>query len=812
MNNYASAMLIAGLVLIGVAPSTGTDPVVAYAPHVSAAAVPEGPLDETLNEVVQQYCVRCHSDRRMTGNMSLEGFDIGNPMTKAELAEKVVHKLRAGMMPPATSRRPPEDTLALLAETLENSLDKAARDNPNPGYRTFQRLNRAEYQGAARELFGFEIDASAFLPNETMSENFDNIADMQMLSATLMEGYMRAAGFLSRAAVGDPDASPSSAVFKVAKTMSQMVHIEGTPLGTRGGTSVVHNFPADGEYIFELELHPEPTGNLYGLTSPNEQLEVSINGSRVALLYIDRWMSESDPTGLRLETPSIHVPAGPHRVSAAFIQKFEGPVVDLITPVDYTLADSQIGTAYGVTTGPHLRDMTISGPFSVSGVSETPARNVIFTCRPTSMDEERPCAEEIVEQLASKAYRRPLKGDDLSDLMVFFDQGNDGGGFEYGIRTALQAILASPHFVFRLEEIPSGVTTPGDVYDISANDLATRLSFFLWATPPDAELIAVAESGDLTDSDVLEEQTRRMLADPRAESLATRFASQWLRLQDLEKIHPDAQLYPYYDNTLAEAMDRETELLFHNIVQEDKNIFDLLTADYTFVNERLARHYGLPDVTGPHFRKVPIADANRRGLLGHASILMMTSHANRTSPVLRGKWVMEVLLGSPPPPPPPNIPAFEETDAATDGRELTTRERMEQHRANPSCSSCHNVIDPIGLALDNFDVTGAWRIKENGMEIDASGQLYDGSPINGPADLRNAILSRPSVFVRTFARNMMAYALGRRVEYFDMPTIREIEEDASENGYKMSSFIIGVVQSPAFRMSKLEAVADEMGH
>jgi hypothetical protein len=811
MNNYASATLIAGLVLIGVAPSTGTDPVVAYAPHVPAAAVPEGPLDETLNEVVQQYCVRCHSDRRMTGNMSLEGFDIGNPMTEAELAEKVVHKLRAGMMPPATSRRPPEDTLALLAETLENALDKAARDNPNPGYRTFQRLNRAEYQGAARELFGFEIDASAFLPNETMSENFDNIADMQMLSATLMEGYMRAAGFLSRAAVGDPDASPSSAVFKVAKTMSQMVHIEGTPLGTRGGTSVVHNFLADGEYIFELELHPEPTGNLYGLTSPNEQLEVSINGSRVALLYIDRWMSESDPTGLRLETPSIHVPAGPHRVSAAFIQKFEGPVVDLITPVDYTLADSQIGTAYGVTTGPHLRDMTISGPFSVSGVSETPARNVIFTCRPTSMDEERPCAEEIVEQLASKAYRRPLKGDDLSDLMVFFDQGNDGGGFEDGIRTALQAILASPHFVFRLEEIPSGVT-PGDVYDISANDLATRLSFFLWATPPDAELIAVAESGDLTDSDVLEEQTRRMLADPRAESLATRFASQWLRLQDLEKIHPDAQLYPYYDNTLTEAMDRETELLFHNIVQEDENIFDLLTADYTFVNERLARHYGLPDVTGPHFRKVPIADENRRGLLGHASILMMTSHANRTSPVLRGKWVMEVLLGSPPPPPPPNIPAFEETDAATDGRELTTRERMEQHRANPSCSSCHNVIDPIGLALDNFDVTGAWRIKENGMEIDASGQLYDGSPINGPADLRNAILSRPSVFVRTFARNMMAYALGRRVEYFDMPTIREIEADASENGYKMSSFIIGVVQSPAFRMSKVEAVADEMGH
>ena len=811
MNNYASAMLIAGLVLVSIAPETSEELAVSYDPHVTGAATINGTLDETLNEVIEEYCVRCHSDRRLRGNMSLEHFDAGDPLTSPDLAEKIIHKLRAGMMPPSGSARPPADTLALLAKTLETTLDEAGRRNPNPGYRTFQRLNRAEYQAAVRDLFGLDVDASAFLPTETMSGNFDNIADVQLLSATLMEGYMRAAAFVARAAVGDPGATPASAVYKVSKTMSQMVHVEGAPFGTRGGTSVIHNFPADGEYVIELDLHPEPTGNLYGLTSAGEQLEVSINGERAAIIDIDRWMSESDPTGLRLETPSIHVTAGPHRVSAAFIQKFEGPVVDLITPVDYTLADSQIGTAYGVTTAPHLRDMTISGPFSVSGISDTPARRAIFTCRPTSLAEERSCAEEVVGQLGAKAYRRPLRGNDLSDLMGFFDEGRQEGGFELGIRNALQATLSSPHFVFRLEEAPQNAE-PGDVYDISDNDLASRLSFFLWATPPDSELIELATRGKLSDSSVLEEQTRRMLADPRAEALATRFASQWLRLQDLEKIHPDAQLYPYYDNTLSDAMERETELLFYNVVQEDRNVFELLTADYTFVNERLARHYGLPDVTGTNFRRVPVADMNRRGLLGHGSILMMTSHANRTSPVLRGKWVMEVLLGSPPPPPPPDIPAFEETGAASDGVELTTRQRMEQHRANPSCTSCHRVIDPIGLALDNFDVTGAWRIKENGVAVDATGALYDGTPIKNPTDLREAILGRPEVFVRTFTRNMMAYALGRRVEYFDMPTVRLIERQAAANGNKMSSFILGVVQSSAFRMSKVEAVTEAASH
>ena len=802
MNAFTSAILVAGLLLLGLAPDAGIDATTPiYTSHPAGAGPAE--LDEALNAVVEEYCQRCHNEVRLRGNMSLEGFDVGAPEARADLAEKMIHKLRAGMMPPAGVRRPPADTLALLATTLENALDEVARDNPNPGFRTFQRLNRAEYEGAVRELFGIRIDASAFLPSETISESFDNVADMQMLSPTLIGGYLSAAAEVTRAAVGDPKATPASAVYKVAKTLSQMEHVQGTPLGTRGGTSVIHNFPADGEYIFELDMHPNPNGNLYGQNARDEQLEISLNGERVALFEIDRWMSEADPTGLRLETPPIHIRAGPQRVSAAFIQKFEGPLIDLVTPIDYTLSDSSI--RYGVTTLPHLRDLTISGPFAVTGVSDTPSRRRIFTCRPTSAEEERPCAERIVSDLAHKAYRRPLRARDLTDLMTFFDAGRADGGFETGIRTALQAMLASPHFVFRLEETPGGVE-PGEVYEINDVDLASRLSFFLWATLPDEELLEVAERGDLSDTDELERQALRMLADPRAEALATRFASQWLRLQDLDKIHPDALLYPYYDDALAEAMERETELLFYHIVQEDRSVFDLLTADYTFVNERLARHYGIPGVAGSSFQRVAVEDVNRRGLLGHGSILMMTSHANRTSPVLRGKWVLEVLLGSPPPPPPPDVPDLEETDAAADGRELTTRERMEAHRENPACTSCHRVIDPIGLALDNFDVTGAWRIKENGVPIDAASELYDGTPLGGPADLRNAILKRPSVFVRTFTKNLMTFALGRRVEYFDMPTVRFIERDAAEGGNRVSSYILGVVKSPAFRMSRAETV------
>jgi hypothetical protein len=777
------------------------------------AAAGVAPAADTLsadsaNSVFVYNCRRCHGNTEQRGNMSLADFDVAELPADAELAEKVIHKLRAGMMPPAGAKRPPAAVLDALATTLETRIDAAAAERPNPGGRTFQRLNRAEYARSIRDMLALDVDVDAFLPGETLSENFDNIADVQMLSPTLLEGYLRAASEISRLAVGDPAAGPSSTTYKVPKTASQMVHVEGTPIGTRGGISVVHNFPADGDYVFELELHPEPTGNLYGLTSLDEKLEVSLNGARVALLEIDRWMSESDPTGMRLETPAIHVKAGPQRIAAAFVGKADGPVDDLITPIDHTLADSQIGTAYGVTTGPHLRDLGISGPFRATGVSDTPSRRAIFTCRPTSADEEGPCARRILSRIAAQAYRRPLEDADVAPLLRFYAEGAQEGGFETGVRTALQAILSSPHFVFRLEEVPPDAKA-GEIYRIGDLDLASRLSFFLWAEPPDAELVELARAGELSDPETLVDQARRMLEDPRADALGTRFAAQWLRLQDLAKIHPDAQLYPYYDARLADAMHRETVLLFLDLVRNDKSLLDLITADSTFVNERLARHYGVPGVTGDAFRKVALADPNRRGVLGNGSVLALTSHADRTSPVLRGKWVMEVMLGSPPPPPPPDVPAFEETPDAEEGRELTTRERMEEHRANPACQSCHRVIDPIGLALDNFDVTGAWRIKENGMPVDATGELYDGTPITGPADLRAALLERKTVFVRTFVRNLMAYALGRRVEYFDMPTVRAIEREAAARDYRMSSFIYGVVESPAFRMGRATAVAED---
>jgi hypothetical protein len=490
-------------------------------------------------------------------------------------------------------------------------------------------------------------------------------------------------------------------------------------------------------------------------------------------------------------------------VSAAFIQRTEAPIDDLLAPVEQTLADTQIGSGIsGVTTLPHLREFAVVGPSRVTGVSETPSRRRVFICRPLSAAEETACATKIITALATKAYRRPLPADDVNGLMTFFRNERDTGNFEAGIRTALQAMLASPHFIFRLEEAPAAAR-PGQSYPLNSLDLASRLSFFLWGTGPDAALIAAANRGALATAAGLEQQARRMLADPRAAALSTRFASQWLRLQDLDKIHPDARLYPQFDATLADAMRRETELFFESIVREDRDVLDLLSADYTFVNERLARHYGVPNVTGPAFRRVPVGDPNRRGLFGHASILTMTSVADRTSPVLRGKWVLEVLIGMAPPPPPPNIPALEETKESHGSRLLSVRERMEEHRTDPACQSCHRVIDPIGLALENFDVIGMWRLRDGGTEIDASGTLYDGTVLSGPTGLRAAMLRHREVVLRTFTENLMAYSLGRRLEYFDMPVVRRIVRDAARDRNRFSSFVAGIVKSPAFRMSRM---------
>jgi len=770
---------------------------------LSPAHSPSGTLPVTAQRaLISEYCLTCHDEDHKKGELSLEKFDPGKADQSADVAEKMIHKLRAGMMPPPGKDRPGADTLAAFVSSLETLLDQAAAARPNPGRRTFQRLNRAEYGRSIHQLLGIDVDVTAYLPADTLSHNFDNIADVQSFSPTLLEGYLHAASKISREAIGDPEASPGSTTYKVARTASQLAHVDGAPFGTRGGISVIHTFPADGDYVFRMMLHSIPTGQLYGSAARGEQLEISINGQRVALLEINPRMSESDPNGMNLQTPPITVKAGPQRVSAAFVQRGDGPVDDLLAPIEHTLADTQIGSAIGVTTLPHLRDLAVVGPQKVTGVSDTVSRRRVFVCRPISQEEETPCATKIVSTLARQAYRRPLTADDLKGLMTFYEEGRTGGDFESGIRTALQAVLASPHFIFRFEELPAG-TRPGQNYRVSDLDLASRLSFFLWGGPPDDELVSVASRGLLKGAG-FDAQVKRMLADPRAAALATRFASQWLRLQDLEKIHPDPLQYPQYDYTLGEAMQRETELFFENLVRTDRSVLDLLTADYTFVNERLARHYGIPGIAGTEFQRVTLADENRRGLLGQGSILTMTSVADRTSPVLRGKWVMEVLLGSPPPPPPATVPDLAATKANAGTRLLSVRERMELHRADPACRSCHRVIDPLGLALENFDVTGAWRIKDHGSPVDPSGELYDGSKVNGPVQLRQALLKRQEVVLRTFTENLMAYALGRRVEAYDMPTVRAVVRDAGAANNRFSVYVLGIVRSPAFQMSKAE--------
>jgi hypothetical protein len=806
------------------------------------AALPTAAVAPDHNGIVRRYCVTCHNDKARTGGLSLAAFDVAHAADSAEIAEKMIRKLQAGLMPPPLALRPDAAAHAALVAALENNVDLAASNRPNPGTRTFQRLNRPEYGRAVRDLLELEVDAGQWLPLDTRSANFDNIADAQSLSPTLLEGYLNAAAAISRMAVGDRYAPTLDITYANPGYVSQHPwdHVEGAPYGTRGGLVVNHVFPADAEYVFEVSL-------VSGSNARFEDIDVSINGERVALLEYEPGLGGgADGRGGRaVRTEPILVRAGQHRVAAAFVRRLDGPYEDLIRPHDWSFAGGGSGGP-GVTTLPHVRDLTIKGPSRITGTSDTPSRRKIFSCRPTMPAEERSCARQIVTRLGSEAYRRPLTPGEVDRLMPFYEAGRSGGadgaggerlrphraedmgirgevsasvragggapaplqksgpgGFEDGVRAALEAILASPYFIFRFEREPEPAKA-GATFRVSDTDLASRLSFFLWGALPDPELQAIANQGKLSAPGVLEKQARRMLADPRAGALGTRFAAQWLRLQDLDKVHPDPNNYPNFDDNLAADMRRETELFFNSLVREDRNLLDLYRADYTFVNERLARHYGFAGVSGAHFRRVQYPDDTRRGLLGHGSILVQTSLANRTSPVLRGKWVMEVLMGTPPPPPPPDVPPLDETADAKNGRMLTTRERMELHRTNPTCNACHRFMDPIGLALDNFDVTGRWRVRENGMPLDTKGDFYDGTPVTTPAELLSALMKRPVPLVRTFTENLMAYALGRRVEYFDQPAIRAIVKSAAANDYTMTSFILGAIRSDAFQMRQAE--------
>ena len=810
---FSVPLLLACLPSAFASPASGVEKPAAVGPTLAAVRSWEPGAEAAVtataaehNRTLRTYCMVCHNDRMRTGNMSLAGFDAGEAASRPELAEKMVSKLRLGMMPPPGARRPAEELLGEVAESLESQLDRAAVERPNPGRRSFQRLNRAEYTAAIRDLLALSVDGSEYLPQDTISANFDNIADVQLLSATLMDSYLRAASEISRLAVGDPDAAPGETSYFVSRWASQRRQVEGAPYGTRGGIAVDHTFPADGHYVFRVSLHHEVCGPVVGtaigaLNSEEnpERLEVSIDGERVALLPIDPWMHTSDPNGATMRTEPVFVKAGPRKVAAAFLRQFDGPVQDLISPHEWSLASTNIALTYGIHSLPHLRDVLIRGPFEATGVSETPSREQIFECRPLSSEESRPCAERILGRLGRLAYRRELTEENLSALMSLYDAGAETVGFEEGIRMGIEGMLASPNFVFRIEE-PLDPREAAYGYRLSDTDLASRLSFFLWGTIPDGELLDLAESGRLSEPSVFEGQVRRMLGDGRSAALAKRFAYQWFRLQDLEKINPNVRLYPDFHQQLKTAMVEETERFFHHLVSEDRSALEMFTADYTFVNERLAKHYGMEGVAGPEHRLVRYEDGSRRGIFGHGSMLTLTSHPYRTSAVLRGKWVMEVLLGSPPPPPPPNVPDLDATEASADGRDLTARERLEIHRDNPACRSCHRMMDPIGLALEQFDVTGRVRVKDSGQPIDASGEFYDGTAIRDVGDLREALLRRPTPLLRTFTENLMAYALGRRVEYYDQPRVREIVREAEEDDYRMSAFILGVARSPAFQM------------
>jgi hypothetical protein len=803
------------------------------AAFVAFSLAPLGEASEhaDLNLFLEETCATCHNEAMLSGNLSLEGFEISRAPERAETAEKMIRKLRAGMMPPPEMPRPPAEALLSLVTALEEVVDRSAAAHPHPGSRRFQRLNRAEYERVVRDLLGLQIDASRWLPPDTYLGNFDNLSAAQGLSATLVEAYLRAASEVARIAVGNPHARSATVQYTSPIEVSQHAwdRLEGAPYGTRGGIVVTHDFPADGEYLFSIET-------LFGQGTGFEDLDVSIDGEGMALLALPNGSGDEVP----IRTEPIFVRAGQRQVAAAFLRRIEGPYEDRLSPHGWSFVggeDSLDWANYGITALPHLKSLTIEGPFEVRGMSETASRERIFDCRPVSVSDQRPCAQAIVSRLARGAYRRPITDEDLAGLMAFYDRGAGSEGFEVGVRTALQAILASPQFVFRLEKEPSARAQgaqarergaraheersesrseerwgwgsgalreahQGASYRLSDVDLASRLSFFLWGTAPDERLLELASANRLSDPAVLDREVERMLLDARCEALATRFASQWLRLQDTEDIQPEPYLYPDFTGQLRSDLVRETQLLFGHLVREDRSLLELFTADYTFLNERLARHYDIPGISGEGFRRVAYPDDRRRGLLGHGSVLLATSMSARTSPVLRGKWVMEVLMGTPPPPPPPNIPAFDDTRSASGGRRLTTRERLELHRANPTCHSCHRFMDPIGLALDGFDVTGRIRSRENGAPLDTRGTFYDGTDVSDARDLVDALMKRPIPLVRNFTANLLAYAIGRRVEYFDQPAIRSIAREAEANGYRMSSFIRGVVKSEPFQRAE----------
>ena len=787
--------LVAFVALIVAVSTTASSRATAAAAQAPAAqsSAPIAP-----RALLDTYCVTCHNQRTKTAGLMFDTMDLAKLPEHGDVWEKTVRKLRGGMMPPPGVRRPDQASVDSMVSWLERSLDEAAAAHPNPGRVALHRLNRAEYAAAIEDLLGIKIDPAALLPKDDEAEGFDNVASVLTVSPSFLDQYISAARVVSARAVGNPAARPGSQTYRPTRGSDQSLRVDGLPLGTRGGLLVEHLFPADGDYKFNIP-NMAIAGYVRGMEYKHT-LIVTIDGVKVFqntiggeddIKAIDQ---QQAPAVAAINSRFLDIPvkvtAGPHKVGVTFVARTYAEPDEVLHSFRPSAGEDRI---------PRIGSLEIQGPFNPTGVSQTPSRARVFVCQPKSASDELPCAKTILSALARKAYRRPITNADLDAPIQFYSAARALGDFDTAIRDALPTILASPKFLYRAERSPAGLA-PGSIHAIGDVELASRLSFFLIGRAPDDELLTAAERGTLTTPTVLEAQVRRLLADPRSESLVTSFAFQWLKMRALEEIDPDPIIFPNFDDSLRAAFRREMELFVDSILREDRPVLELLTANHTFVNERLALHYGIPDVRGDRFRRVTLTDANRWGLLGKGAVLLTTSYANRTAPVLRGAWILENLLGTPPSPPPPDVEAFQENK---DGeKQRSVREIMEQHRAKPSCNACHGVMDPLGFSLENFDAIGEWRAEDRyaGTAIDASGKLVDGTAVNSPADLRVALTRRPEQFVQTLTERLMTYALGRTVDYYDMPAVRKIVREAARDQYRFSSIVMGIVRSDAFRM------------
>jgi hypothetical protein len=799
-----SAILVAGTVLLRATAAPTEDSAASAATGTATATAHGGTFDQnSVWRTWKIYCDTCHFGPKARAGLNLEALDLANLDDQGVIWEKLLRKLRNREMPPAGMPRPDAATYEALIKSIEAERDRVAQVRPNPGHPTLHRLNRTEYANVIRDLLAVEVDVAELLPADDTGYGFDNIGDVLQVSPLLMERYLSAAGKISRLAVGDPTLPVSYQTYTVSHGLNQVDRMsEDMPIGSRGGTAVRHRFPVDGEYEISVGLQRGRADDFLGM-GQERKLDLRLDDQRLGLFTIaaskgaqvgsgyNAFGTGNDPDAhLKVRLP---VKAGTRTLVAAFLK--DTVVSEDILPKRYRDGnDKDFFEGVG--------SISVVGPYDVQGPGATESRDRIFLCHPAAPAEELPCAEKIITNLAHRAYRRPIVADDLPQLLALYRQGAESGGFEQGVRLALQTILVSPEFIFRMEFDPPNAA-PGSVHRVSDVELASRLSFFLWSSIPDDDLLAVAERGGLSDPSVMGAQVRRMLADPRSQALVKNFVGQWLFLRNIAKIQPDSAAFPNFDDNLRQALEQETELLVESTLREDRSVADLLNTDYTFVNQRLAEHYGMKGIYGNEFRRVAVTDPNRQGLLGQASIMTVTSYPNRTAPTIRGKWVLEQLLGTPPPPPPPNVPALKD-DGST--KTLTMRQRMEEHRASPQCAVCHRLMDPLGFALENFDGIGRWRDsagEEGTGQIDASGVLPDGTEFNGPAGLREILVAKRDMFVETFTERLLTYALGRGVEQYDAPIIRRIVREASADDQRWSSIILGIVNSNPFQMRRV---------